>query len=263
MTEEAYLHADNISCSDKSALYSPWRAPTPLPPSVKHGPLSWLPRGKCHAMFNVHTEAYTSRHPVHGPLFFSPRSPCATTHNVIQFLFISDVMESFSAPPSTPNPSGEDSAALADGQETPVTTPVPSPGNSSANPASLGSSFASGRRRSSYAPSSPGGKNEAGGGVAGRVALEPRCSKLPSPAARSTTAQPNTSAGLDPQDGALGSGEDLLSGGGGNEGGGRSGEGVGKASASRRLSSPPPSKIDTGSLLSPGNTGRSPIGYAR
>lgn len=168
-------------------------------------------------------------------------------------------MESFSAPPGTPDPSGEDSAGLADDQESPVTTPVPSPGNSSATPASRGSSsFASRRRRSSYAPSSsPGGNSGIGGGVTGRVAPEPRCSRL-----TSSAAEPNASTGLDPQGCARGTAEASRSG-GGHEGGGSSGEGVGQGSASRRRSPPSPPNTDAGSPRSPTNIGGTPVGFAR
>lgn len=181
------------------------------------------------------------------PIF--PRSPFSVRpHDFDQFLFISDVMESF----SPPNPRGEESAAFADDQENPETTPAPSPGYSSAAPASRGSSFASRRCRSSFASSSPSGNNGIGGEVTDRIAPEPRFSKLPSSTTTgSSTAEPNTSWGLE------------LESGGGNEGRRRSGEDGGKASRSRRRSATPPPRIDTGGLRTPANSSESPVGFAR
>lgn len=171
-------------------------------------------------------------------------------------------MESFSTPPCTPNPSGEDSAVLADDQESAVTTPAPSPGNSSVTPASCGSSFVSRRRQSSFAPSSPSGNNGTGGDVTGSVEREAGLSKLPASTARASTAQPHTSTGLEPQSYPHGAGEDLHNG-RGPEGGRRSGEEVGKVLPSRRRSASPPSKIDPGGLRSPANTSRGPVVFAR
>lgn len=181
-----------------------------------------------------------------------------TKHYLNQFLFISDAMESF----STPNPRGEDSAVLTDDQESPETTPAPSPGSFNATPASCGSSFASRRGRSSFAPSSPSVNNGMGGRVTGRGAPETSFSKLPASNARSSTAQPNTSGGLEPQSCAEDPAHGLQSG-DEHDGGRRDGGGSGKPSPPRSHTSTPAPKIDTGGLRSPANISRSPVDFAR
>lgn len=184
-------------------------------------------------------------------------SPPYCSLSLLQTLFISDAMESFSPPSCTSDPSGEDAAALADDQASPEATPPASPGNSGVTPTSYESSFASRRRRSSLAPSPPSGNNGIGGGATGRVAPEPRLSKLASSTARSSTA-----TGLEPQNCPKDPGDDFETG-GGYEGGRRGGDAGGKASPARRRSATPPPNVDTSGQRSPANVSKSIVEFAR